>query len=142
MMEAFYRICLPPLPGYDYKISDDPRQSLCGMSIMMPWMLYSVQVMFSLIVWATVAPNLSGLRWLVSAPGSEHQWDAIEIVDRQDDPDGDPPTTVGCKHCWFAFENDTVLRANPYEYMRFYKIIHYHTRSYIPDDSPQFELKK
>ena len=42
-------------PGYFYKIVDDPRQALCGMSIMMPWMLYLVQVMFSLIVWEMIA---------------------------------------------------------------------------------------
>ena len=30
----------------------------------------------------------------------------------------------------FTFENDTVLRANPYDYMCLYKIIHNHTFSY------------
>ena len=94
----WYKICCFPeilfFPGYFYKIDDDPRQALCGMSIMMPGMLYLVQVIFSLIVWQMIGPSLVGLRWLVSAPGCERQWDAIEIIDRREDPDDEPPTIV------------------------------------------------
>ena len=85
----------PPNPlGYFYRTETDPRQALCSASIMMPVMLFIVQVMFSLIIWQMVAPNLVGLRWLVSAPGFERQWDAIQILDRADDPDASPPTPV------------------------------------------------
>ena len=64
------------------------------MAIMMPWMLCLVQVMFTLIIWAVVAPNLVGLRWLVSAPVFDEQWEAILVTENKQDPEGEPPATV------------------------------------------------
>ena len=88
----------PPPPTTPHLHLPSPSLPPTSTSLPPPWIRHDSwnlsMASVSLCYRPMIAPYLVGLRWLVSAPGFDQQWDALEIIDRREDPDDEPPTTV------------------------------------------------
>ena len=83
---------LSPEPGkepmnplaWQYDITEDPRFNLCGVSLMMPFMLFIVQFIFLLCIMGLVGPHIAALRFCIFAQSVDNQWDGVDISDHVD----------------------------------------------------------